>query len=66
MDMEKLETFIQPVIRFRSRVEGVTKYINEPMRRCTPEDFEQRGLSFAHEEDRVKYSYRLCPNWERL
>ena len=64
--MEKLSTFVEPVIKFRTNIEGETSYINEPMRRCTPEDFESRGVVFLHEEERVKHSYRLCPNWERL
>ena len=66
MDMEKLQTFVEPVIKFSRRIEGVTSYIVEPMRRCTPEDFERRGAVFVHEEERVAHSYRLCPNWERL
>jgi hypothetical protein len=33
MDMEKLQTFVEPVIKFSRRIEGVTSYVVEPMRR---------------------------------
>ena len=66
MDVEKLQNFVEPVIKFHRRIESVSSYIVEPMRRCTPEDFERRGHVFIHEQERVAHSYRLCPNWERL
>ena len=66
IDMEKLETFIEPTIKFRQIIEGVVSYIDEPLRRCTAEDFESRGYVFGHDYDRRKAAYRFCPNWERL
>ena len=66
MDFEKLSTFIVPTINFRQIKDGATTYIEEPLRRCTAEDFESRGFVFKTEKEKKLATYRLCPNWERL
>ena len=53
MDLQKLKSFVVPVLNVRAIVEGKTSYIVEPLRRCTEEDFTSRGHIFKTEEDRI-------------
>lgn len=50
--MEKLFEYVVPVISFRSRINGESKFITEPMRRCTVSDFESRGYVFKSDIDK--------------
>lgn len=66
ISLEKLQTYIVPMINFRQILNGQTSYILEPMRRCTPEDFEKRGYVWKSEKDKKIAGYRFCPNFERM
>ena len=66
IDSEKLATFVVPTINFRQIIDGVTSYISEPMVRCSAKDFEDRGYVFKSENDRIKATFRFCPNWDKL
>ena len=66
ISMEKLKSFIEPVIKFRQRTAGETSYMTVPLRNCMEEDFESRGYTFEDDLAREKMKQRLCPNMEEM
>ena len=47
IDLKKLQRFIEVEITFRQNLNGVTRYISQPMRRCTSQDFLSKGYTFT-------------------